>query len=259
MLIKRLIISKLIISAGALAVFASIPAMTSSAQTADERTYFSFSGPVELPGVMLPAGNYMFRFVDASTGRRVMQVVSNDGSNKTYGLFMTISAQRPTPPEGAELRFMETPSGAPPAIKTWWYPGSTIGREFIYPKGEARRLAAATHQTVLTTRAESETNDRMKTTALSRVSPGGQEAQVTDETRPISAMPSGTGQPGNINSGSVSSSAAMKADADRTPAETGQQAANTRTHLPRTDTLLPLIGLIGLGSLAGSASLRFFR
>ena len=67
---------------------------------------------------------------------------------------MTISAQRPRPSDDAELRFLETPAGQPAAVKTWWYPGNTIGREFIYPKSQAVRLAKATNSTVLTTQAD---------------------------------------------------------------------------------------------------------
>jgi len=49
---------------------------------------------------------------------------------------------------------MEAPAGTPPPIKTWWYPGSRTGYEFLYPKEEARRLAKAATQPVLTTAAE---------------------------------------------------------------------------------------------------------
>jgi len=61
----------------------------------DSRTEFTFNTPVELPGVTLPPGTYVFRFADATTGKNVMQVLAKDSTNKTYGLFMTISAQRP--------------------------------------------------------------------------------------------------------------------------------------------------------------------
>ena len=122
----------------------------------DSRTEFTFNQPVELPGVTLPPGTYVFRFVDATTGKKVMQVQAKDASSKTYGMFMTISAQRPKASDDAELRFLETPAGQPAAVKTWWYPGNTIGREFIYPKSQACRLAKATNSTVLTTKARSE-------------------------------------------------------------------------------------------------------
>ncbi len=64
-------------------------------QPMDSRTEFTFNQPVELPGVTLPPGTYIFRFVDATTGRKVMQVQAKDASSKNYGMFMTISAQRP--------------------------------------------------------------------------------------------------------------------------------------------------------------------
>ena len=79
----------------------------------DSRTEFTFNQSVELPGVTLPPGTYVFRFVDATTGKKVMQVQAKDASNKTYGMFMTISAQRPKASDDAELRFLETPAGQP--------------------------------------------------------------------------------------------------------------------------------------------------
>ena len=107
-------------------------------QPMDARTEFTFNQKVEMPGVTLPPGTYIFRFVDGTTGRKVMQVQAKDASSKTYGMFLTINAQRPRPSDDAELRFLETPAGQPAAVKTWWYPGNTIGREFIYPKSQAR-------------------------------------------------------------------------------------------------------------------------
>ena len=93
---------------------------------------------------------------------------------------MTINAQRPTPSDDAELRFLETPAGQPAAVKTWWYPGRTIGREFIYPRSQALRLARATNQTVLSTQAENVSNEQMQSAGLSRVSPSGEEEALSD-------------------------------------------------------------------------------
>ena len=48
------------------------------------RTEFTFNAPVELPGVTLPPGTYVFRFVDATTSRKVMQVqAKNDPTRLT--------------------------------------------------------------------------------------------------------------------------------------------------------------------------------
>lgn len=226
----------------------------------DSRTEFTFNTPVELPGVTLPPGTYVFRFVDATTSKNVMQVLAKDSTNKTYGMFLTISAQRPKPSDEAELRFMETPAGAPAAVKTWWYPGNTIGREFIYPKSQARRLAHATNTTVLTTHAENVANDQMKTADLAYISPTGQETEATDQelvaaaanTTPVGT--SGAASASNSTSNSTSNSASnANANYDKAPVRVGQSASNStgRQRLPRTSTALPLLGLVGLSSLLG--------
>src|SRR5215213_9580362 len=176
-------LTRLMTSACAAAMLLTMSATPTFAQgqPLDSRTEFTFNQPVELPGVTLPPGTYIFRFVDGTTGRKVMQVQAKDASNKTYGMFLTINAERPRPSDDAELRFLETPAGQPAAVKTWWYPGNTIGREFIYPKSQARRLAQATHQTVLTTQAENVTNEQMSTADLAYVSESGQETALTDD------------------------------------------------------------------------------
>jgi hypothetical protein len=231
----------------------------------DSRTEFTFNTPVELPGVTLPPGTYVFRFADATTSKNVMQVLAKDSTNKTYGLFLTISAQRPKPSDEAELRFLETPAGAPAAVKTWWYPGNTIGREFIYPKSQARRLAQATNTTVLTTHAENVTNEQMKSADLAYISPSGQETAVTDQQLVASAgntAPVGTS--GSASMSNSTSNSASTANYDQAPVRVGQSASNNtsrRTRLPRTSTVLPLIGIMGLSSLIGGlgGAFRFRR
>ena len=49
----------------------------------------SFSGPIEIPGVGLPAGSYLFRFITPS----IVQVTSPDRST-VYGMFLTTPASR---------------------------------------------------------------------------------------------------------------------------------------------------------------------
>ena len=164
-----------------------------------------------------------------------------------HGLFLTISAQRPKPSDEAELRFLETPAGQPAAVKTWWYPGNSMGREFIYPKSQARRLAQETNQTVLTTKAESVTNDQMKSADLSYVTPSGRETPLTDEQLVDAAA----------NTPPVGTSSRRQYD--------GRPRSSARRHdggeyveldlsLLRTSTAFPMVGLLGLMSLRGRCS-----
>jgi len=236
---------RFIVSACAAAMFTAVNVSAALAQgPIDSRTEFTFGAPVELPGTTIPPGTYVFRFADATTSRSVMQVLDK-ASNKTYGLFLTISAQRPKPSDDAELRFLETPSGKPAAVKTWWYPGNSIGREFIYPKTQARRLAMATNTTVLTTKQETVSPEQMKTAELEYVSPSGQESAVTANAEQTVAENTAPRETPVLESQSASNGTTSN--------------SSKRRRLPRTDSLLPILVLMGVTSLAGGASLRFRR
>jgi hypothetical protein len=249
---------KIFVSACAAAMFATVnvgPAMAQG-QPLDQRTEFTFNAPVELPGVTLPPGTYVFRFVDPNTQKKVMQVMTKD-DQKTYGMFLVINAEREKPSEEAELRFMETPAGKPAAVKTWWYPGTTIGREFIYPKSQARRLAMATNTTVLTTKADSETvpTTEVASADLEYVAPNGQESAVAQSNSASAASAAATPNTAAAAPDNTFSNAPVQ----ESTSASSMNNASSRRSLPRTNTMLPLLALMGLSSLAGGASLRFRR
>jgi hypothetical protein len=106
------------------------------AQTADERVFFTFSAPVELPGVGLPAGRYLFRLPDATNAHDVVQVLSADGKT-VYGMFLTIPDERIDLAGRPEVRFMETRAGDPLPIRAYWMANQRTGYEFVYPKEQA--------------------------------------------------------------------------------------------------------------------------
>jgi hypothetical protein len=263
----------------AVAVFVCLMAAPVSAQPLDKRTLFTFSGPVTLPGVTLPAGQYLFRLADANSSSKVVQVLNADGT-KPYGLFFTISAERLEPASSPEVRFMETASGTPAAIRTWWYPGERSGYEFIFPKEQARRLAMGASQPVLTTDAQTTTTEQTNTADLSRVGSSGQETDVSATAAPAATTPTGTTQEGTIASSSLSiatpsipaigsapvppstasahTPAVGTASTPTSSAQTGSARA-ARTELPPTASQLPLIAMVGTVALLSAASLRYWR
>jgi hypothetical protein len=172
------------------------------AETFDERVFFTFSGPVALPGVALAPGKYIFRLGNPDTSRNVIQVLSADGK-MPYGNFFTRTVERSTPASKPEVRFMETAAGAPPAIRSIWYSGQRTGREFIYPKEQARRLAKDSKEPVLTTQAQTTTTEQTNTADLSRISSGGQETRVTPENKTSAAEPTGTAAQGEVAPASI--------------------------------------------------------
>jgi hypothetical protein len=221
----------------ATALVAALAAGTASAQTqtSDKRVFFTFSGPVAVPGVTLPAGKYMFRLPTtiASGERHVVQVLSDDGKN-SYALFFGISALRTDYAPKPEIRFMETGAGSPAAVKTWWYPGDKAGWEFIYPKEQARLLAKGTGQPVLTARAETPTE-------VERITPAGAETEVRTEAPVTPEGPTAVGEIAPPYSPVIEPTFEARAD------------------LPKTASPRFLIALTAFGLLLGAAMVKGAR
>ena len=67
------------------------------------------------------------------------------------GTFTTISATMPTRDLSSQdslVMFAERPAGAPQAAKEWYYPGRSIGEQFVYPKEQAMAIAKANNTSV---------------------------------------------------------------------------------------------------------------
>jgi hypothetical protein len=221
------------------------------AQPADYRTYFTFSAPVTLPGMTLPAGKYIFRLADPDSSRKVINVLSEDGK-RSLAMLHTIPNQTMKAPKDAEVRFMETSAKVPPPIKTWWYAGKAIGYEFIYPRKQALELAKATSEPILTT--SQETSD-LAGADLSRVSGAdAQSAAVKVEENPAPAEASGRAQQADADRaqsaqaqtptpGANSSASARDVRADE------RARSTARAELPRTASSTPIILLTGILSM----------
>jgi LPXTG-motif cell wall-anchored protein len=230
----------------------TLGASTAQAQPADYRTYFTFSAPVTLPGVTLPAGKYLFRLADPNGSRKVINILNADGT-KSLAMLHTIPNQLPKAPQDPEIRFMETSSNMPPPIKTWWYPGKAIGYEFIYPRQQALQIAKVTREPVLTTTADSRDFEKAD---LSRIDGAGVPASVREEENPAPVAAIGRAQQGEVAQGGSSTASAAPRDtrADQSARTT------TRTRLPQTASQIPNALVIGaLALLLGVGLFAFPR
>ena len=132
----------------ALAIATMLMVTGARADEYTKQTFLTFSGPVQVPGMTLPAGTYMFKLADPEGGRRAIQIWDEKGT-KMFTMLMTIPDEQPEAKDDPVVLFSERPSGAAQAVKSWFYPAERIGYEFIYPKGQAMKIAEATKTPVL--------------------------------------------------------------------------------------------------------------
>jgi hypothetical protein len=260
----------LLITVCVVAVFGRPP----RADVGDKLTYFTFSAPVELPGITLPAGTYAFKLLDTVGNRNIVQVFDKS-MTRLYGTFLTIADYRQQPSEKSVIRFSETEEGGPPAIKEWFYPGDSYGCEFVYPKNRATQLAKASNQAVpsmaqnMTSQitgsnnsynqaSASNNSNNTNNNANSQQTPAsnasGQENVAALENTPVMAeQPSGhevelaevfvlTPAPG----------AAAPTSRHNILTESDTSAGT----LPKTASLLPLLGLLGIALVFSGIALK---
>jgi hypothetical protein len=224
--------------------FAAIVAPSARADEHDKLTYFTFSGPVQIPGHTLPAGTYMFKLAESPSNRHIVQVFNKDGS-QLYATILAIPDQRLDPADKPVVMFKETMAGTPSAVRAWFYPGNTIGDEFVYPKEQAMKIASATHEPVLSITDES----NMKSAEVTRVDENG---VAIDQTKTAtSTAPAGT-------SGSSASAISDQAGRPAPPAASATAGSSAR-RLPRTSSPLALYELMSGLAFLGAFGIRRLR
>jgi hypothetical protein len=251
-----------VFTAAFLAAATSVSAQDSNI---DQRTFLTFSGPVQMPGITLPAGKYVFKLAPTAL-HNVMQVF--DGEEKhIIGQWFFVPVER-TNEEQAKadgkpvVMFREMPEGVTPAVHYFYYPTDLRGKEFIYPKEQALKIAAATHETVLATDTDVEKGGEAH---VFKVEPEGATASTTN-TEPSPAKESSTASlnsQSDLNNSPASGPPAPAQQAVGTSGQNPEPAPAPRqqasSQLPKTASPYSLIGLLGLLSLAGGFGLRLAR
>ena len=244
---------------GSAIVLAAVLAPAVHAQDVAEAkrlTILTFSAPVQLPGVTLPAGKYRFEMADINNAAHVVRVLNEDGT-KVLGMFSTIPTtvpQRDLKDTDTLVMWAERPAGQAQAAKEWYYPQRSIGEEFIYPKAQAAAIAAANHASVAAddngkvVRVEGES-----AAAASTASPQAKaEAQVAENRAPAPA-PTRAPEPAPAAVGTSGQSTAAAPPPAPAPAPAPAQ------ELPRTASQLSLVGLLGGLSILAALLVRHLR
>jgi hypothetical protein len=88
----------------------------------------TFSGPVQLPRIKLPAGTYLFSMAAPNT----MRVSSEDG-NKVYATFATARVTRRTNLERPLVRFERSAADVPPRLMAIYPEHASVGFQPLFP------------------------------------------------------------------------------------------------------------------------------
>jgi len=252
---------KLFAMALALAVLAVLAGRaTAQNLNTQERSFLTFSTAVELPGVLLQPGTYVFKLAD--TGSRNVVQVWDEKENHMIGHWTFVQADRREAADETIVMFKETRAGATPAVQYWYFPGERIGKEFLYPKDQAERIASRTGADVRI----DETGEARALAADVREpapEPAAEVAVVQPEPAPVAvAEPSPAPEPEPVAVVEESRVAAVEPAPAPAPIESAPRAVGTSgqsDELPRTASPLALTGLLGLFSLFGAAGIRAFR
>jgi LPXTG-motif cell wall-anchored protein len=153
-----------------------------SADDWNRKTKVTFNQPVEVPGVgaqILPAGTYVFKIMDSSSDRHIVQIFNEDMTH-VFTTILAIPNYRLRATDKTVITFRERAVGEPEAVRAWFYPGHEWGEEFVYPKAKAVELAKIINEPVLFTPVEIATVEALKTAPIEAVKPTGEAVPVAE-------------------------------------------------------------------------------
>jgi hypothetical protein len=248
-------------------------------------TKFTVSHQFEVPGMVLQADTpYVIRLLDSPSTRNVVQIYDEDQKHMLT-MFMAIADERTEPADRTVFSFIESEPGFPLPIKEWFYPGRLNGLEFVYPKKQAKEIAAHAEEPILS--ADSINLHDLKSIEVESIGPVGtrtakaeslaKTAKVTTmenktvvEEKPVAESTTSTEsitQESKVEQENVEQQPAdqIAQNEVKTPEpEVQQQQApaeavaqnETPNELPRTAGELPLIALIGIACLGAGLGMR---
>ena len=144
---KRKAVGKSFLSVSLLlALLAVLPA--ARADETNQETKVTFNQSIQVSGHILPAGTYLFLLPDDINQHQMVRIFSPD-RRKLYAIVLTTYTQRSQPTDNTAFTLAGRGSALPEAIVTWFYPGRTVGHEFLYPKQVQKELGKVQQTTIV--------------------------------------------------------------------------------------------------------------
>ena len=116
---------------------------TGHADSHNKETILTLGQLTRIGSIQLPPGRYIVRLLDSQSTRDIVQVLDADDRTLVTTV-ITVPVYLQEPVGETTLRFGEAPAGQPVPWLAWFYPGDTIGREFIDREPPLVNLRAST-------------------------------------------------------------------------------------------------------------------
>lgn len=221
------------------ATFALLIAVPAALAQTPEASVLNVTEPLDVGGTILQPGTYTIRVLPSFADRNKVQITSPD-LNTVYATVLTVPHPLEPGEEVPATTFVYFPAenGAPRALRTWFATrpdASQGGHDIVYDETRAKQLARLANSRVVSYSTGTAVAD-LDRTELHVVTP-----EATIETYTYVAPPPMT---------------------SATPVQVAQVTETRETttmEMPATASNLPLVGLLGLLSLAGAFAIRRLR
>ena len=241
------IYSKVLAALCGITLGAGIFAFRAQADPWDKKTVLTVDKTIQVTDRVLPAGTYVLKLAESSSNRHIVQIFNADQS-RIIDTILAIPNYRLQPTGKSRFSFWETPPGAAPALRAWFYPGDNFGQEFAYPKHLAMlQTVQQTEQTRIMNQEKTATEESKRT----------EETEVTQSADREAPPPVETQQEQKVEE-TVEMAQNNPPPAPAPAAETAAPV-ETQRQLPKTASPFPLVGLGGMLSLGLGGLLRLAR
>ena len=212
----------------------------------NKRTILTVNEPTQVANKVLDPGQYVFKLVNSSSDRHIVQVFDANQSHLIETVF-AVPAYRTQPTGSTRLTYWETPPGTAHAVRDWFFPGDYYGQEFPYPAHPAVLQASTTTPNTPPPPSPAVSNNQETQTAQAAApppQPAGEQSADRAEQAPE--------QPQELAQNNPPPAPAPAAQ----PAPEQNSNDQQPNELPKTASPFPLYGIGGVSLLGLSMLLR---
>lgn len=126
----------------------------------EESVNLQFDEPVQVPGTVLPAGEYEFSVLSTESTQSIVEI-RNAATHEPVKVLLTVPAHQKgqEPDANVVVAMLDAGRNQPPALYRYFYPNSESGHELVYPSAQARTLADRNQAIVMGVDMKGETFD----------------------------------------------------------------------------------------------------